>query len=251
MKAAVYSEIIEKSKSGEKQLSVLIDPDKCSLKHLEMLSTKQNAVDFFLVGGSLITSGDFSKTVSLIKKHIQKPLVIFPGNNQQISAEADAILFLSLISGRNAELLIGQHVSAAPIIQKTNLETISTGYMLIESGQLTTAVYMSASLPIPRNKKEIACATALAGEYLGMKLIYMDAGSGANLTVPTDMITAVKKNITIPLIIGGGIKNAETAYKLYNAGADIIVIGNHAENDYEFIEELAAVKKQIRINSRV
>jgi putative glycerol-1-phosphate prenyltransferase len=246
MTNAIYSEILEKKKKGEKQLSVLIDPDKCSLNHLKLLSEKQSAVDFFLVGGSLITDGDFSKTVSLIKKHIQKPLVIFTGNNQQISAEADAILFLSLISGRNAELLIGQHVSAAPIIQKTKLEIISTGYMLIESGQLTTAVYMSASLPIPRNKKEIACATALAGEYLGMKLIYMDAGSGANFTVPADMIKAVKKTIKVPLIIGGGIKNAETAYETYKAGADIIVIGNRAEDNYEFIEEIIAVKKQVK-----
>ena len=142
MTTSVFDTISIKAKQGKKQLAVLIDPDKCSKNHIETLSAKQLFIDFFLVGGSLITSGDFSKTISLIKENIQKPVIIFPGNNLQISEKADAILFLSLISGRNAELLIGQHVSAAPHIQKINLETIPTGYMLIESGQLTTAIYI-------------------------------------------------------------------------------------------------------------
>ncbi|CAG0986166.1 MAG: geranylgeranylglyceryl/heptaprenylglyceryl phosphate synthase [Bacteroidetes bacterium] len=246
MTISIFDTISTKTKQGKKQLAVLIDPDKCSAKHLETLFAKQHFIDFFLVGGSLITRGDFSKTISLLKEFTQKPVIIFPGNNLQIAEEADAILFLSLISGRNAELLIGQHVAAAPHIQKINLETIPTGYMLIESGQLTTAIYLSASLPIPRNKKDVACATALAGEYLGLKLIYMDAGSGANNTVPADMISAVKKTISIPLFVGGGIRTAECAFTIYNAGADVIVIGNKAERHVDFLDEMAAVKEQIK-----
>ncbi len=241
---SLYTNIQAKAEKKQKMLAVLVDPDKFSAASLDALCKKSAYFDYLFVGGSLISTDNFEKVLTGLKQACPNPLIIFPGNNLQISSQADAILFLSLISGRNPELLIGQHVVAAPVIRNKNIEPISTGYMLIESGKLTTAVYLSGALPIPRDKNDIAAATALAGSYLGMQLIYMDAGSGASQPISTAMVSEVKKNIRIPLLVGGGIKNGETAFELYKAGADMLVIGNGAESSYGLIDDIAEAASQ-------
>lgn len=232
---------IEKGTALKKKfLAVLVDPDKASSEEKIVLLAEQCSiarVDLIFVGGSFVSSGDFEKTVSLLKKNFKVPVIIFPGSILQISHQADALLLLSLISGRNPELLIGQHVIAAPHLKKAGMEIIPTGYMLIESGNITTAQYISASLPIPREKNDIASGTALAGEMLGLRLIYMDAGSGAELKITPEMIRAVKKQIHIPLVIGGGIKNSKDANTAWKAGADVVVIGTAFENDPKLLKE--------------
>ena len=216
---------------------VLLDPDKLSenklaafLKHCE-----KYGVDGFLVGGSLMINGDFETFIEKVKLNTALPLIIFPGSITQVSSFADAILFISVVSGRNPEHLIGKHVLAAPSIKKCGIEPIPTAYILIESGSTTTAVYMSGSLPIPRNKPEIAAATALASEYLGMKLIYLEAGSGADHPVPNEMIKAVANQCTAPIIVGGGIRNPQTAREKVESGASIIVTGNFFENENNWV----------------
>ncbi len=212
---------------------VLLDPDKLPedkifpfLRHCEKCG-----VDGFLVGGSLITNGDFERFIEKIKETTNLPAIIFPGGVEQVSEIADAILYISLISGRNAEHLIGKQVLAAPIIRKKKIEPISTGYMIIESGALTTAEYFSNSLPIPRNKPDIAAATALAAEYLGMKLVYLEAGSGAEMPVPFNMVKAVSEFCTVPIIVGGGIRTPRIAREMVDNGANIIVTGNFFESE--------------------
>ncbi len=236
----IYASFLQKKKSGLKSLAVLIDPDKTGNELPEKISHAQKAgADYFFVGSSMMLQGNFSKTVEIIKKNSTAPVVIFPGNRFQISADADALLLLSLISGRNPELLIGQHVSAAPELRKSKLEIIPTGYMLIDGGTLTSVNYISQSLPIPNDKPDIAVATAMAGEMLGMKLIYLEAGSGAKKTVSPSMVTAVRERVEIPLIVGGGIRDAEKASDISNAGADIVVVGNGFEKDPSLIFEIA------------
>lgn len=212
---------------------VLIDPDKTGIKSLPKFckQCENNGVDGFLVGGSLIINGDIHNVISIIKDNSKLPVIIFPGSVNQIDKNADALLYLSLISGRNAEHLIGKHVIAAPHLKKANLEVLSTGYILVESGNQTTAEYISGTKPIPRNKPEIAAATALAGEYLGMKLIYLEAGSGAELSVPNEMIKIVTQACSITVIVGGGIRDAQTAREKVQSGASIIVTGNHFEDE--------------------
>jgi putative glycerol-1-phosphate prenyltransferase len=237
----VFNTITERKNTGKKQFAILIDPDKCTPNLLLRISTlvNDNAVDFVFVGGSLLTNGNLKTTIATLKVNCKKPIVLFPGNVMQIDAQADAILFLSLISGRNPELLIGKHVIAAPILKEKKIETISCGYMLIESGNTTAALYMSNTHPIPYSKNDIAACTALAGELLGLKAIYMDAGSGAQMPVSSEMIKAVKKEITIPLIIGGGIKTKQDVLNALHAGADLIVVGNAIEKNEQLIAELA------------
>lgn len=222
---------------------VLIDPDKLTIEKTESFVKfcEKSGVDGFLMGGSLMVHGDLDTSIQEVKKFCSLPVIIFPGSVNQVSKYADAILFISLISGRNAEHLIGKHVQAAPFIKKYNLEAISTGYMLIESGKTTTAEYVSASRPIPRHKPEIATATALAGEYLGMKLIYLEGGSGADNSVPNEMIEMVTENLNVPVIVGGGIRTPETAKEKVEAGAKIIVTGNFFENEknWKLIEDFA------------
>lgn len=232
-----YENILLKSK---KQLAVLIDPDKTSGNALQKTIAVANAaqIDFFLVGGSLLLEDCLDTCIATIKANSQIPTVLFPGNAMHVHSKADAILLLSLISGRNADLLIGQHVQVAPLLKQVNLETIATGYILIDGGKPTTVSYISNTLPIPADKPAIAVATALAGEMLGMKCIYLEAGSGAQNPVPATTISAVKKQINIPLIVGGGIKNTEAAIAACNAGADIVVIGNIAEKNPEIITEI-------------
>ncbi|MCW8898532.1 MAG: geranylgeranylglyceryl/heptaprenylglyceryl phosphate synthase [Flavobacteriales bacterium] len=243
----LYSEISAKMASNKKMLAVLIDPDKQN--YSELLKTvnlcNDSEVDFIFVGGSLLTNGDIEKTARFIKENTSIPLIIFPGSTNQITHYADGILMLSLISGRNAEFLIGNHVVAAPYIKKANLEALSTGYILVDGGAATTVSYISNTLPIPHNKPEIATVTALAGEYLGMKMIYLDAGSGAKQHVAQEMIQQVKATISIPLIVGGGITNAATAQQIYVSGADMIVIGNGTESNRNLITEISKEKFKI------
>ncbi|MCP5062336.1 MAG: geranylgeranylglyceryl/heptaprenylglyceryl phosphate synthase [Ignavibacteriae bacterium] len=222
---------------------VLIDPDKLEISQTQKFirHCEQGGVDGFLVGGSLMINGNLEKSIEEIKNYTSLPVIIFPGSVNQLSGKADAVLFLSLISGRNAEHLIGKHVLAAPMIKKYNLETISTGYMLIESGKTTTAEYVSESKPIPRDKPEIATATALAGEYLGLKLIYLEAGSGAKNSVPNEMIEMVSRQVTVPVVVGGGIRTPEEAGQKVKAGAKIIITGNFFENknNWELVSQFA------------
>lgn len=237
----LYTSILEKKAKGKKLFAILIDPDKQKNSVLSLIVQKANEanVDYFFVGGSLLTNDNLDECIKTIKNNSNIPVILFPGNAMQINKNADGILFLSLISGRNPELLIGKQVISAPILKQTSLEVISTGYMLIDSGKPTTASYMSNTLPIPRNKNGIATSTAIAGEYLGMKLIYMDGGSGAEKPIEIDMIKQVSNQINIPLIIGGGICNAQKAIDNCNAGADLIVVGNAIEKNTDLILEIS------------
>ena len=237
----LYTSILEKKAIGKKLFAILIDPDKQKNSVLSLIVQKANEanVDYFFVGGSLLTNDNLDECIKTIKNNSNIPVILFPGNAMQINKNADGILFLSLISGRNPELLIGKQVISAPILKQTSLEVISTGYMLIDSGKPTTASYMSNTLPIPRNKNGIATSTAIAGEYLGMKLIYMDGGSGAEKPIEIDMIKQVSNQINIPLIVGGGICNAQKAIDNCNAGADLIVVGNAIEKNDDLILEIS------------
>jgi phosphoglycerol geranylgeranyltransferase len=238
----VYEKILSHQHLQKKSLAVLIDPDKQNPKLLsETVAIANNVkVDFFLVGGSLLTTDSLHETVSFIKKNSSIPLILFPGNATHIANDADAILFLSLISGRNADLLIGQQVQAAPLLKASGMEIIATGYILIDGGKPTTVSYVSNTVPIPADKPEIAAATAIAGEMFGMKCIYLEAGSGAKIPVSEKIIQEVRKNISVPLIVGGGICTKEKALAACEAGADIIVIGNAAEKDPLLIADMAS-----------
>lgn len=211
---------------------ILIDPDKLPDERLpEFLNfCEKSGVDGFLIGGSLLLHADLSGYIKLVKSNTDLPVIIFPGGVGQVAPHADAILYLSLISGRNAEQLIGKHVLAAPIIKQLGVEPISTGYMLIDSGKQTTVEYMSGSKPIPRNKPDIAAATALAAEYIGMKMIYLEAGSGADLTVPDETVKAVSSVCSIPVIVGGGLRDSKTIKSKIENGAKVIVTGNYFED---------------------
>ncbi|MFW5706279.1 MAG: geranylgeranylglyceryl/heptaprenylglyceryl phosphate synthase [Bacteroidota bacterium] len=247
MPAALYHQITTLANQNQKQVAVLVDPDKVTLQDLEKIITlvHLNGVNYIFVGGSLITGGFLDECIRFFKGSTSVPVVLFPGNALQIHPLADGILLLSLISGRNPELLIGSHVVAAPALKQSGLEIMPTGYMLVESGKLTSVVYMSNTTPIPSDKPDIATSTAMAGEMLGMKLIYLDAGSGAARPVPQEMILEVKKSIGIPLIVGGGIRCTASARTAWNAGADIVVVGNALENDPEFIEQLCLERNRI------
>lgn len=199
-------------------------------------------VDFFFIGGSLIVNNMLDEVLSAVKERSDIPMVLFPGNSFQLSYRADAILFLSLISGRNPELLIGQHVIAAPFLKMSPLEIISTGYMLIDGGVQTSVQYMSNTYPIPAHKADIAVCTAVAGEMLGLKTMYMDAGSGAKTPISTEMIEAVSGAVQVPLIVGGGIRTPEKVAANYRAGADLVVVGNAIETDPGLIREMAAAR---------
>lgn len=223
-------------------LGVLIDPD--SVPDDDFLinlcnKAQESGADLILVGGSLITNGYFETCVQVIKQNSTLPVLIFPGSLMQISPDADAILFLSLISGRNPELLIGKQVLAAPQLKQSKLEVIPTGYMLIDGGRTTSVSYMSHTTPIPADKPAIAATTALAGTMLGLKVIYMDAGSGALNPVPASVIAAVNAQVDVPVFVGGGIRTVEQALAACNAGAHVIVVGNALEKDPALVAELA------------
>lgn len=232
----------ERHRIGKKSIAVLIDPDKVDdptrLNHLINLAS-ENCIDFFFVGGSLITTTNLSEVVNQIKEQVNIPVVLFPGNSMQLDPAADAILFLSLISGRNPDLLIGQHVLAAPILKNNNIEVLPTGYILINSGRITSVAYISNTTPIPEDKYSLAACTAMAGEMLGLQLIYLDAGSGAEREISPKMISAVRKAVDTPLIIGGGINTSAKALSALEAGADMIVIGNALEKDPDMLIEIS------------
>jgi putative glycerol-1-phosphate prenyltransferase len=210
---------------------VLFDPDRLSEAELvrRARACAECGVDAFLVGSSLLMRSDFGRYVKTLKEAIDLPVLIFPGGAYQISPDADAILFLSMISGRNPDFLISEHVRAAPIIKRYGLEAIPTGYLLIESGTLTAAECMSGTRPLPRQKNDIAMAHALAAEYLGMQCLYLDAGSGAALSVPEEMIAAVRGYVSLPIIVGGGIREPDVARRKVEAGASFVVVGNVIE----------------------
>ena len=243
----LYKNILISKKQSKKLFAILIDPDK--QKNSDLLLIIKNAnkskVNYFFVGGSLLINDNLNDCIKTIKENSKIPVILFPGNAMQINPKADGILFLSLISGRNPDLLIGKQVISAPILKQTELEIISTGYMLIDSGKATTASYMSNTVPIPREKNAIATSTAIAGQYLGMKLIYMDGGSGAEQPITKDMIKEVSNCIDIPLIIGGGICNAKKAIENCEAGADLIVVGNAIEKDPSLILDISQAIQSI------
>ena len=243
----LYKSILVSKKQSKKLFAILIDPDK--QKNSDLLLIIKNAnkskVNYFFVGGSLLINDNLNDCIKTIKENSKIPVILFPGNTMQINPKADGILFLSLISGRNPDLLIGKQVISAPILKQTELEIISTGYMLIDSGKATTASYMSNTVPIPREKNAIATSTAIAGQYLGMKLIYMDGGSGAEQPITSDMIKQVSNCIDIPLIIGGGICNAKKAIENCEAGADLIVVGNAIEKDPSLILDISQAIQSI------
>lgn len=239
---SILKQLYETRSAGKKAIAVLIDPDKVTdtvqLRHLIDLAS-ENCVDYFFVGGSLITTVNLGDVIRQIRSQVTIPVVLFPGNAIQVDPQADAILFLSLISGRNAELLIGQHVVAAPIIRNTSLEVLPTGYLLIGSGRTTSVAYVSNTIPIPEDKYSLAACTAMAGEMLGLKLMYLDAGSGAETEISGRMISAVRKAVSVPIIVGGGINTPVKAQQALEAGADLIVIGNALEKDPNVLTGIA------------
>jgi phosphoglycerol geranylgeranyltransferase len=239
---SILKTLQDKHRENKKSIAVLVDPDKAEdpsrLLHLINLAN-ENCVDYFFVGGSLVTSSNLSEVVRTIKENVTIPVVLFPGHSIQVDASADALLFLSLISGRNPELLIGQHVVAAPILKNTRLEVIPTGYMLINSGRITSVAYISNTMPIPDDKYSLAASTALAGQMLGLQTIYIDAGSGAEKEISPRMIASVRKSVTVPLIVGGGINSARKAIAALEAGADMIVIGNALEKYPDLLTEVS------------
>jgi phosphoglycerol geranylgeranyltransferase len=229
----IYNHLLEVIKIKGAAYLVLLDPDNLPEDKVSRFAKhcEKSGVDGFLVGGSLLLNNNLESFLVKLKAVTSIPAIIFPGDVNQISSKADAILFLSVVSGRNPEHLIGKHVLAAPIIKNCGIEPIATGYLFIESGRTTTAQYMSGSLPIPRNKPGIAAATALAAEYLGMKLIYLEAGSGADNSIPVDMVKAVSSLCSVPVVVGGGIKTSAAAKELVENGAKIIVTGNFFEDE--------------------
>lgn len=241
MKSTIYNALADKKKQGKKSFAVLIDPDKVNRSLLDYLIelSASAKVDYLLVGGSLVISNHLDECVQHIKQNCDIPVILFPGSPSQISKYADALLYLSLISGRNPELLIGQHVVSAPFVRQSGLEIMPTGYIVVDGGAPTTVSYISNAAPVPADKNEIAMCTAMAGEMLGMKLIYMDAGSGAKRPITESMIKTVADQIEAPLIIGGGILQPEKAYLNCKAGADVIVVGNAIEKDASLIKEMS------------
>lgn len=244
----LYQTLQDRKERHQKSFAVLIDPDKVNTPVVdELVERSQSAkVDYFLVGGSLVISDNLDACIQQIKSSCDIPVILFPGSPSQVSKYADALLYLSLISGRNPELLIGQHVISAPFVRASGLEIIPTGYMVVDGGEPTTVSYISNASPIPADKDDIALCTAMAGEMLGKRLIYMDAGSGAKRPITESMIERVAANISIPLIVGGGIVTAEKAYRNCKAGADVIVVGNAIEKEPSLITEMAAAVHSIR-----
>lgn len=232
----IYTEILQAKKADKKLLAILLDPDKITPESLQdtILKINQSPATHIFIGGSVVTNNTIDQIILELKQKINLPILLFPGNPSQISNEAHGILFLSLLSGRNPDFLIEHQVKAAPILKKSDLEIISTGYILIESGNKTAVASVSKTIPLPRHNAEIAVDTALAGEFLGNKLIYLEAGSGAKLSVPLETISLVSKNISVPLIVGGGIKDFDGIKEAFFAGADLVVIGTAFENDSSF-----------------
>lgn len=234
----LYQQILQSKSENKKLLAVLLDPDKLTLENLSDLSQKinQSPATHIFIGGSSFNGNHLNELIIQLKAEINLPFLLFPGNPSQISNEADGILFLSLLSGRNPDYLIEHQINAVPILKKTKLEVISTGYILIESGSETAVEKVTKTRPLDRNNSSYVLQTAQAGEYIGNKLIYLEAGSGAQLSVPLDMIAMVSQNINIPLIVGGGIRSHQEIQEVFTSGADLVVIGTAFENDSKFFE---------------
>ncbi len=247
MKDTLYQQLGTGKEQGKKDFVVLIDPDKLSLRNVDdvIRLSIESKVDYFFIGGSLIVNSMLDEILTNLKKACNIPVFLFPGGTNQISYRADALLFLSLISGRNPDLLIGKHVETAPFLKISPLEIISTGYMLVDGGVPTTVSYMSNTYPIPATKDDIAVCTAIAGEFLGLKLMYMDAGSGAKTPISESMIGAVSGAVNCPLIVGGGIRTPEKAAANARAGADLIVVGDAIEKDPSLVTEMAAAVHEV------
>lgn len=235
--------------SRRKRLAVLLDPDHLTVARCQEIIalSHRHEVDFFFMGGSLISNPDHTSFVGYIKQHSTIPVILFPSSGLYLDAAADGLLLLSLISGRNPDFLIGQHVAAAPLLQSSGLPLYPTGYMLIDSGRQTTASYMSGTTPIPHDKPAIAACTALAGQMLGLQHIYLDGGSGAMYPVSAAMIQAVRQAVSVPVIVGGGITTVEKAEAAWKAGADVLVVGNHIEKHPGFISEVSEVKERFNV----
>lgn len=237
----VYENILRDARFGVKKLGLRINPDKQEPDQLDQLarSAQRVGVDYILVGGSLMTLDRLSAAVRRLKQETDLPVLLFSGSSWQITDEADALLYLSLISGRNADPLIGQQVQAAPWLDQMDLEVIPIGYMLVDGGTPTTESHVTQTAPIPANKPDIALATALAGRYLGMKMLYLDTGQGASLPVPADLIRQVKSRGGLPLLTGGGIRTPDLAVQALRAGADIVVVGTAIERDPPLLADMA------------
>ncbi len=235
---SIIETIIASKANRQKMLAILIDPDKVDLENLVLMIQKINEspATHLFVGGSEVFSTKIDSLILELKKKCSLPILLFPGNPSQISVHADAILFLNLISGRNPDFLIAFQVQAAPFLKKTNLDIIPTAYMLIESGSKTAVEQISKTKPMPTENLDFVLHTALAGEMMGNKLVYLEAGSGAKNTVPIEMVKKIAQHINIPLIVGGGISNTLDIQKMYQAGADLVVIGTAFEKNYLFFE---------------
>lgn len=223
-----------------KQVAVLIDPEKCqSETELHQLIERINfsGVDFVFVGGSSVTETEFNFTVDILSQHLRVPLIIFPGSSDQVSDKAQAILYLSLLSGRNPDYLIGHHVQSAQKVADANIEVIPTAYLLVDGGSKSSVAYVSQTTPIPRDKESIVRQTALAGKLQGKQVIFLDAGSGAQYAVPVNLVQSVRK-LDLPVIIGGGIRSITEIEELHAAGANIVVVGNKIEEEVDFLIDL-------------
>lgn len=231
---------VKAKQSGKKSLAVLIDPDGTKLQNFQKTIDHANecGVDYLFVGGSLLLEDRLDECISLIKSNSDIPVVLFPGNGFQIHPKADALLLLSLLSGRNAEYIIGKQVESAIRLFKSGLETLSTAYLLIDGGNSNTAAYLSQTLPIPADKTELALATAIAASLMNFECLYLEAGSGAEWTVPNVMINEISSHVKMPILVGGGLRNAEQIYDKLNHGADIVVVGNILEKNPERLREM-------------
>ncbi|MCR5888050.1 geranylgeranylglyceryl/heptaprenylglyceryl phosphate synthase [Hymenobacter sp. J193] len=240
---SLYETLSTRRAHGRKSLAVLLDPDnldEAGCQHLLEL-TAQHSVEYFFVGGSLVMNSHQATLIQLIKSRSTVPVLLFPSHSLHLEGPADGILLLSLISGRNPEFLIGQHVIAAPLLRASNLQILPTGYMLVDTGRQTTASYISGTTPLPYDKPAIAACTAMAGEQLGLRLMYLDGGSGAMYPVSPAMIQAVRQAVEVPIIVGGGINTTEKAQAALAAGADVIVVGNQIEKEPGFLAEVSRV----------
>ncbi len=246
----LYKNIIINSEIDKTQLAVLIDPDKMKLKNVSTFieKVKRSIATHILIGGSEVKENIVDAFITEIKSHTNLPVILFPGDINQIARNADGILFLSLISGRNPEYLIGKQIEAVPKLANTSLEIIPTGYILIENGKKTSVERVSETIPMSRSNIDLICDTAKAGEFLGMKLIYLEAGSGATHPIEPTIISKVKSTLNIPLIVGGGIRTKMDLDKAIIAGADLVVIGTAFEEDETFFEELLKPELKITAN---
>lgn len=251
MSRTLYQQLLTQKEQQKKSMAVLIDPDQIRMDRFTEVLDQVNRceVDFLFIGGSLVMNDQMDEVLAIIGEKTDIPRIIFPGNVFQVNPKADGILLLSLISGRNPELLIGQHVIAAPYLKKSGLEIIPTGYLLIDGNSISSVQYISNTTPIPANKADIAASTAMAGEMLGLKCLFLDAGSGAKKPIPPQLISQVSQAVKIPLMVGGGIRTREDFQAALQAGADLLVIGDIIEKDPSMVESFSEILKAFNKNT--